>query len=118
MQTGDDGKPIINLTEEDNHNQQLSFCSTCKIIRPPRSFHCGDCGVCIEIHDHHCPWVGTCIGKRNTRYFVLFLFYTAIHAFITFILTLLYAVIKTPKHLGPLFKNLSHAKSAKESAWF
>ena len=67
------------------HNK-LSYCKTCKILRPPRAFHCATCGVCVEQHDHHCPWVGTCIGYRNLKFFVSFLFWTLFLAILTLII--------------------------------
>ncbi|CAI2375942.1 unnamed protein product [Moneuplotes crassus] len=60
---------------------KLKYCRTCKIIRPPRSFHCNRCGVCIERHDHHCVFTGGCIGVRNHKKFVVFLFTTAFVSF-------------------------------------
>ena len=75
-------------TDPNQLEMQLSICSTCNILRPPRSFHCRTCNVCVENQDHHCPWMGTCIGKRNLVYFISFLFLTSFHAGIVFATTL------------------------------
>lgn len=56
------------------------YCRTCKIMRPPLSSHCSSCNHCVKTFDHHCVFMGNCIGHRNQKWFVLFLIFTAIWA--------------------------------------
>lgn len=80
---------ISKVWADANEHLKLSYCETCQLLRPPRSFHCRRCDVCIELHDHHCGWIGSCIGARNIQSFINFLIFTASHALLSFILNLL-----------------------------
>ncbi|XP_019172301.1 PREDICTED: protein S-acyltransferase 10-like isoform X3 [Ipomoea nil] len=40
-------------------------CTYCQSLQPPRTKHCHDCDKCVLEFDHHCVWLGTCIGQGN-----------------------------------------------------
>lgn len=54
------------------------YCTTCCIYRPIRSSHCPLCDKCCEVFDHHCIYIGKCIGRRNYYLFVSFVWSAAI----------------------------------------
>jgi len=56
------------------HKVLVRYNETCHFYQPPRAHHCSVNDNCIEKFDHHCPWVGTTIGLRNYRFFLMFIF--------------------------------------------
>eukprot|EP01095_Lingulamoeba_sp_RSL-Kostka_P004907 TRINITY_DN1614_c2_g1_i2.p1 TRINITY_DN1614_c2_g1~~TRINITY_DN1614_c2_g1_i2.p1 ORF type:complete len:172 (+),score=18.60 TRINITY_DN1614_c2_g1_i2:111-626(+) len=56
------------------------------IVKPERTHHCSSCNSCRMKFDHHCPYVGNCIGAYNYKYFLLMIIYS-----ISFILFLVIA---------------------------
>ena len=73
----------VQATTADNKSQDLiyyhcnwHYCHQCEVNVPPRSKHCFLCKRCILKHEHHCSFIGRCIGFRNVRYYVCFLVWT------------------------------------------
>lgn len=83
-------KYVVGGTEVDT-----KWCDTCCVYRPLRTSHCGICNNCVENFDHHCPWVGNCIGKRNYRYFLLFVFLNSFECLYVMALSIAHIVMNT-----------------------
>ena len=48
-------------------------CQFCKIRKHHRSSHCSSCDRCILKRDHHCVFIGNCVGYNNIRFFMNYL---------------------------------------------
>lgn len=71
---------------------ELKLCATCYIHRPPRATHCGICNNCVSKFDHHCTWLGTCVGQRNYTTFIWFIMSITLLVFVDLVLSLLHVV--------------------------
>ena len=63
---------IEDLDDEDDEVVlfvEYKYCTICHIEQPLRCKHCKQCDHCVATHDHHCPWIGNCVGERNRKHF-------------------------------------------------
>ena len=96
-------KKIIN-----GHILRVNYCYSCYLFRPPRTSHCAVCDNCVERFDHHCMWLGTCVGKKNYKYFYTLLGSLNINAifqiiFCLYVLTIEAKKIKNKENKGYTF---------------
>ena len=73
-------------------------CTKCKICNltyklTDRIEHCDKCEICYYGYDHHCIWIGHCIGKYNGIFFVFFI----LGIFIFFLICLAIIFVKILK---------------------
>jgi hypothetical protein len=74
----DPGRPEKRSLETSDQINPENYCFKCEVTKPNRTHHCTSCHRCYLKMDHHCPWLGNCVGLHNQKYFYLFVFYTFI----------------------------------------
>ena len=82
----------------EENGDPVRWCKRCNAFRPPRAHHCAVCDKCVDCMDHHCGWVGNCIGKQNLKAFLLCLMYVSLCLLFSCVSVFVEAFIYLKKH--------------------
>lgn len=75
-ESSSDGRHLVRASNSySGSNVNVGHCLYCHLWQPLRTKHCHDCDKCVLRFDHHCVWLGTCVGQSNHRKFWWYIFY-------------------------------------------
>ena len=87
-------KDLLSIVEKGEEAE--NYCPYCLVKKTYRSLHCLICQICVDEFDHHCFWVGNCIGKKNYTLFFIFLVYILLNTLFN-VITNIYFLVKEIK---------------------
>ena len=86
------------MNKAESNKPRMIMCGTCQLERPVTAKHCYECGVCVDNLDHHCPWTGKCIAKKNLTTFYVFIWSLVLH--LIFVITLVIVNVSADKPIS------------------
>ena len=78
----------------DSEDPNILHCSVCRSTQNDKAVHCYECDVCIRGYDHHCDFMGKCIGGGNIWLFYIYVGVTPVY----FIFTVILITISLPSN--------------------
>ena len=64
------------------NKKNYKTCEFCNQKKFNTASHCKVCDYCVLRRDHHCIWIGNCVGITNSQYFINFCIWVIVKNFL------------------------------------